>query len=375
MRPRWSAASTRARAKLLAIRSKRVWPGLDDKILTSWNALAIRGLAIAARALEQARLRAAADARARLRARATCGVTGGCSPPRRTAPRISTPTSTTTRTSPTHCSRCSRCAGATRTRPGCARSSTRCSRISKTRELGGFFFTSDDHEALIHRSKSFSDDAIPAGNGIAARVLMRAGYLLGETRWLEAAERTLRAAWLALNRFPHGHMSLLEALDEYLTPPEIVIIRGDDGAGSWQRELGKLYAPHRLVFAIPAELEGLDAAIADKKPGSGDARLCVPRLHVLGAGGIAQRSDSHGAGAGSSAAAAALPGAPRRFLFRGRFLLRKAFSLCGPWLGARCQRHRHGLARPGHQRLGVFDDVGRHLVIAHRAQRPIRGTA
>ena len=144
-------------------------------------------------------------------------------------------------------------------------------------QLGGFFFTSDDHEALIHRSKSFSDDAIPAGNGIAARVLIRAGYLLGETRWLEAAERTLRAAWLAINRFPHGHMSLLEALDEYLAPPEIVIVREQRrGRGQWQRELGKLYAPHRLVFAIPADLAGLDAALADKKPGA-DTRAYVCR--------------------------------------------------------------------------------------------------
>jgi uncharacterized protein YyaL (SSP411 family) len=136
------------------------------------------------------------------------------------------------------------------------------------RQLGGFFFTSDDHEALIHRSKSFSDDAIPAGNGIAARVLIRAGYLLGETRYLESAERTLRAAWLAMNRFPHGHMSLLEALDEYLTPPEIVIVREQPADGdSWQREFDRLYAPHRLVFSIPAGLDGLDAAIADKKPG------------------------------------------------------------------------------------------------------------
>ena len=43
-----------ARAKLLAIRSRRVWPGLDDKILTSWNALAIRGLGIAARVARHA---------------------------------------------------------------------------------------------------------------------------------------------------------------------------------------------------------------------------------------------------------------------------------------------------------------------------------
>ena len=73
-------------------------------------------------------------------------------------------------------------------------------------ELGGFFFTSDDHEALIHRSKSFSDDAIPAGNGIAARALIRAGYLLGETRWLDGG-RTHAARRLArdqpLSARPH----------------------------------------------------------------------------------------------------------------------------------------------------------------------------
>jgi uncharacterized protein YyaL (SSP411 family) len=133
--------------------------------------------------------------------------------------------------------------------------------------LGGFFFTSDDHEALIHRSKSFSDDAIPAGNGIAARALIRAGYLLGETRYLDAAERTLRAAWLAMNRFPHGHISLLEALAEYLSPPEIIVIRTQPGDENWQQELANLYAPGRLVFSIPAKLDGLPAAVADKKAG------------------------------------------------------------------------------------------------------------
>ena len=50
-----------ARAKLLAIRSKRVWPGLDDKVLGSWNALAIRGLAIAARLLDKPEFAAAAE--------------------------------------------------------------------------------------------------------------------------------------------------------------------------------------------------------------------------------------------------------------------------------------------------------------------------
>src|SRR5207253_4819205 len=65
---------------------------------------------------------------------------------------------------------------------------------------GGFYFTSDDHETLIHRMKSFSDDATPSGNGVAASVLLRLGNLLGEPRYLAAAERTLRAARAALAR-------------------------------------------------------------------------------------------------------------------------------------------------------------------------------
>jgi uncharacterized protein YyaL (SSP411 family) len=71
-------------------------------------------------------------------------------------------------------------------------------------------------------------------------------------------------------------MSLLEALAEYLEAPEIAIIReAAADAGAWQRELGKLYAPHRLVFSIPANLDGLDAALTDKQAGSASrAYLC-----------------------------------------------------------------------------------------------------
>ncbi len=130
---------------------------------------------------------------------------------------------------------------------------------------GGFFFTSDDHESLFHRSKSFGDDATPAGNGIAAFVLQRMGHLLGDSRYLAAAEKTLRAAWTVMEKYPQGHTSLLIALEELLNPPETVILRGDLATiDSWRRELAKVYAPRRLVLAVAANARDLPPALADK---------------------------------------------------------------------------------------------------------------
>ena len=130
---------------------------------------------------------------------------------------------------------------------------------------GGFFFTADDHEALISRPKSFSDEAIPAGNAIAARALLRLGYLLGEPRYLQAAERTLRATWPALLKYPEGHASMLLALEDYLHPPQIVILRGTTSAiQPWQRELNAAFAPRRWTLAVPADATGLPQAIASK---------------------------------------------------------------------------------------------------------------
>jgi uncharacterized protein YyaL (SSP411 family) len=141
---------------------------------------------------------------------------------------------------------------------------------------GGFFFTADDHETLIHRSKSFADEATPAGNGIAAFVLQRMGHLLGEPRYLLATERTLKAAWPVLEKYPHGHVSLLMALEELLNPPETVILRGTAPViAGWQKDLAKLYAPRRLVLAIAADATGLPAALAEKPVrGAATAYVC-----------------------------------------------------------------------------------------------------
>jgi uncharacterized protein YyaL (SSP411 family) len=143
---------------------------------------------------------------------------------------------------------------------------------------GGFFFTADDHEALIHRPKPLADDAMPSGNGVAAFVLQRLGHLLGEQRYVDAAERTLRSAWKAMDEYPHGHVTLLTALEEYLNPVEIIVIRGDEAIiAKWRDSAARLYAPTRLVLAIDANETDLPGLLAERKPVAGEtvAYRCV----------------------------------------------------------------------------------------------------
>jgi uncharacterized protein YyaL (SSP411 family) len=132
---------------------------------------------------------------------------------------------------------------------------------------GGFFFTSDDHEALIQRPKPNHDDATPSGNGIAAKVLGRLGHLLGESRYLHAAENTLKAAWPDIQSIPHGHASLLLALEESLFPLQTVVIRGADAATTdWQSLATRPYAPRRLTLTIPETVEPLPGQLGERSP-------------------------------------------------------------------------------------------------------------
>ncbi len=138
-------------------------------------------------------------------------------------------------------------------------------------EHGGFYFTSDDHEALIQRPKVFADEATPAGNGIAASALMRLGCLLGETRYLDAAARTVDAVAKVVGEAPAAHASLLIAHEEHKHLPEILILRGHAPTlGEWHQRSKRGYAPWRLSFAIPVSEENLPPALADKAP-VGDA--------------------------------------------------------------------------------------------------------
>jgi uncharacterized protein len=262
------ARLNRARAALLEVRNRRVWPGRDDKVLTAWNGLTISGMAVAARALGRVDLADAA-------CRAVDFIRAACWRDGRLLAAYKDGRARFAAYLDDHAFLLDGLVELLQTRWRSADlqfaidlANTLLAHF-EDREHGGFYFTADDHEQLMHRSRSFSDEAVPAGNAIAAQTLTRLGLLLGETRYLDAAAKTIRAAWPALQHYPHAHTALLVALEEHLEPPEVVIVRGGASeVAGWRDELAKMYAPRRLVFAIPAEgdASALPAAIADKKP-------------------------------------------------------------------------------------------------------------
>ena len=72
-----------------------------------------------------------------------------------------------------------------------------------------------------------------------------------------------------MRRVPYAHGSLLAALDEHLSPPETIVIRGDreDLARRAETARGD-YAPRRMVFSIPEDSQGLPEPLAAMRPGA-----------------------------------------------------------------------------------------------------------
>ncbi len=158
------------------------------------------------------------------------------------------------------------------------------------RDRGGFYFTSHDHENLLERPRVLADEATPSGYGTAALALGRLGGILGDERYLRAAARALERAAAAMQRAPEQHATLLRAYAEQREPPEIVIIRGaGETLRRWSREAARHCHPARLCFALPARTRGLPRALADKRaagaaiayPCRGTA--CAEPLRDLGA--------------------------------------------------------------------------------------------
>jgi uncharacterized protein YyaL (SSP411 family) len=264
-----------ARAKLFAVRSQRIWPGRDEKILTAWNGLMIRGLAIAARHLQRPDYAEAAT-RALDFIRGTLWRDGRL---------LATYKDGRAHLNAYLDDYVFLIDGIlellqVRWRDGDLNFAIELAEVVLAHfqdPAGGFFFTADDHETLIQRPKPVSDDALPSGNGIAATVFGRLGHLLGETRYLDAAERTLTALWPVIEQNAYACTALLLATEEYLFPGQTVILRGHgDTLESWRRHCAQAYAPRRLTFAIPDDAIDPPGLLRERRPqGEAVAYACT----------------------------------------------------------------------------------------------------
>jgi len=267
------------KAALFAARETRVRPGRDDKVLTSWNALAIAGLARASRAVDMPRLTdlalAAADA-----VRNTLWRDG-----RLLAARMDD-RATLNAYLDDHAFLLAALFELMQSRFRVA-DFTWAQAIAdallarfEDPERGGFFFTSHDHERLIHRMKPGHDNATPSGNGIAAQALLAFGHLAGEARYIAAAQRTVRLFAEGIEAQPDAHTSLVLAQRALDHPPATVLLHGESAAtADVQRVLERRYRPQVAVFDLAGVTDLPSALVKGPAPKAGlTAYVC--RGHV-----------------------------------------------------------------------------------------------
>jgi len=285
-----------ARAKLFAARELRIRPGRDEKILTSWNALMIAGMARAARVFDRpewlASARAALDFIRGTLWRDETGSARAC-------------LLATCKDGRAHLNAyLDDYAFLLAALIELMQADFQNRDLEFAKELadvllaqfydpdpGGFYFTSHDHERLIHRPKPGYDSATPSGNGVAALALQRLGHITGESRYLDAALRTLQLFYPALAQHPNGYTSLLMALEEAIEPPRLVVLRGPAvQLRRWQQALGRHYLPATLTLAVPEATAGLSPLLAKPViPGVVNAWVCqgvtclppVDKLEIL----------------------------------------------------------------------------------------------
>lgn len=273
------------RRKLFDARAGRPHPARDDKILTAWNALAISGLARAARLLDDARCGDMA-LRALDALRETAWIDGAlcanaAEPPSRIPGFLDDHAflldALLETLQLTFASRDLEWA--------IALADTLLDKFAD-REGGGFWFSTSAHATPLARSRNWTDDALPNGNAVATRSLLRLGHLLGDTRYLDSAERALRAGANALHQYPDACPTLLRALREFERPrPQIVVRCTANRAPGWQAALQTDLRVAGLapggdpvdVFIIPSDAGALPGVLAarDLRGEQGTAWICA----------------------------------------------------------------------------------------------------
>ena len=97
---------------------------------------------------------------------------------------------------------------------------------------------------------------MPSGNAIATIALQQLGLLLANSHYLFAAENSLKASYEQLQTQAITHCTQLHALENFLHPCKIIILRGDvTTLRHWQQSIHQNYTSDILSFIIPPDTE------------------------------------------------------------------------------------------------------------------------
>ena len=135
---------------------------------------------------------------------------------------------------------------------------------------GAFFFTGKSHEQLISRAKPAYDGSVPSGNAAAAQLLLRLYYFTGRDDYLIRAEKVLRSYYDAMQNQPFGFAHLLCALDLFLNKPKEIVVVGhqsDPKTVELIRGIHHRYLPNKILqLASPDDLlEKISPLLAGKR--------------------------------------------------------------------------------------------------------------
>jgi uncharacterized protein len=196
------------KATLLAVRIKRVWPALDDKILTAWNGLMISSLARGAKWLNEPRYKDAAVKAAEFLLKNLCKDGRWLATHRHGQSKLAAYLDD-------HAFMAIAFLDLFDT-TGDARWKTEAIDIVKVMDThfadkngGGYFFTADDHEVLLARTKDPVDKAIPSGNGWAAQALVRLAEITGDNTYRDKALALIQEVQGLMERAPQATESIL----------------------------------------------------------------------------------------------------------------------------------------------------------------------
>ncbi|MFQ5380352.1 MAG: thioredoxin domain-containing protein [Dehalococcoidia bacterium] len=141
-------------------------------------------------------------------------------------------------------------------------------------EGSGFFDASHEAEDLLFRTKEYFDQATPAGNAAAALLLTWLSRYLAEPSYESAAEDTAASASAALSRAPVGMGAMLQVVEFLLAPRTELVLTGDPAERSaFEREVARFYMPW-VALAPTADAEGLPMFEGRAAHAGAAAHLC-----------------------------------------------------------------------------------------------------